>query len=102
MCWQKGTINLDAQVKNHILAESKIAHCLRARTDFICFQDFDEDFLALEEAAENDRLKSLQEYKKLAEQTKNVRLDKLIQVNQTTLFKIITLLPHCCNRTKRN
>lgn len=51
----------------------------------ICFQDFDEDFLALEEAAENERLKSLQEYKKLAEKTKNVRLDKLIQVSQISI-----------------
>ncbi len=50
------------------------------------FQDFDDDFLALEEAAEKERLKSLQEYKKLAEKTKNVRLDKLIQVKDTSIY----------------
>ena len=43
-------------------------------------QDLDQDFLALEEASKVERIRSLEEYQKLADQTRSVRLDKLIRV----------------------
>lgn len=42
--------------------------------------EFEEDFLAVDEAAERERVRSLESFRRMAELTKEVKLDKLIQV----------------------
>ena len=70
----------DVSAKKELLARiEKEAFKPSANTDDL-EQDLDQDFLALEEASEIERLRSMEEYQKLADQTRSVRLDKLIQV----------------------
>ena len=44
-------------------------------------EDSDDDFMALEESSDKERLQSLEEYRRIAEQTREVKLERLIQVD---------------------
>ena len=71
----------DQTSKKQLLAkierEAALKQCAAAAVDD---DDFEEDFLAAEEAAEKERVRSLEEFRRMAELTKEVKLDKLIQV----------------------
>ena len=55
-------------------------------------EDSDDDFMALEESSEKERLRSLQEYRDIAEQTREVKLERLIQVNKKFYLGKVELL----------
>jgi hypothetical protein len=72
----------EVSAKKELLARiEKEAFKPSANTDDL-EQDLDQDFEALEAASEIERLRSLEEYQKLADQTRTVRLEKLIQVGK--------------------
>ena len=56
-------------------------------------EDSDDDFMALEESSDKERLQSLEEYRRIAEQTREVKLERLIQVDTCLIddFKFLKL-----------
>ena len=73
--------DIDA-VKGQLLAKIEQESLKRRQIAADVDADFDDDFESVEEAAENERILSLEEFQRFADATKEIKLERLIQVKQ--------------------